>query len=252
MYWVELYQEFRTELRAYTAVATITPREFMRWASEAVNQMQERTDYIEQSASLTIPANQGTLSTPVAYPATWRHIKSVYDDASMVDYGIAEFYQYKRLMEAVNPSQNVQRQIPPVPRAYFADQDYTAWCSFFNEQVYVYPSPSTDLALTVHFVPTFPIFSAAEASWSAWNIGSSDDTNFNTEFSTQTPPREFFNFGRVIVDFCKAKWLWTVGTEDAMRQAARLDASFEQKIKEMLQLRKGDTRRSTVMYRMGL
>jgi len=250
MLFNEIYQTVRSELRLYTAIATFTPREFMRWAQEAQQVMQERTDYIENVMRVDIPANAGSLTNPVPLSIRIRHLKGVQDDSMHLRYGVREYEYFKNVLMSQSPVANSQRQIPPMPFPYYNDPD-TAYCAVEGRMLYVFPVPSQDTVLTLQYVPMLAEFSADDPQFASWNMNSTDDTAFNAAWSSTSIEREFIPFYRAVAEFVKSKFLWGIPNDkDATMKAQRADAEFEKQITIMRQNKTSNARQVTAHYHM--
>ncbi|MDE2019133.1 MAG: hypothetical protein KGJ13_02170 [Patescibacteria group bacterium] len=236
MTYSDLYSRFRGENRLYTADPVITPRWFMQQAIDAINLMQDETAFVKMTDSVVIPANGGTLTSPVQYPLYEKHIESVYDDTASQQYGIMEFQQFKQMLSAVYPQANIQRIVPTLARRKFVSTQ-TSWVSFFNRQIYVAPTPTTQLTLTVQYIPRLPEFSADEPFWNAWDIGNTNDTSFSAAFTGTSIWREYNDYVRAIIARVSSKYLWGVGSKQTIVQAQKCDADFEKTIAQMKALR---------------
>ncbi len=164
MTYKTLHDRVESGISQWTANLRYSARQSMQYLAEAQTIFQNEARLMERTSTITIAANTNS----AAYSFRWEPTQTrVRDDVNKIDYGVRGYDAFKMAEDFLNPTPNQQAKVSPVPpRSLIEPSNYV--CTFFNRTLYVYPKPTADLVLTVHYIPLLPSFGADDPYWADW------------------------------------------------------------------------------------
>jgi hypothetical protein len=215
MYWKELHDSVEVALGQYIANLRFTDRQTMAFLSEAQSVFQRESKILELIGTITVPAGTSVL----AYPFRWEPVQwNVHDDTNRIEYGIRDYDQWRQAVDVLTPNTFPNgRTQPSQPDGIFPTDHIVC---FQSRQLYVYPTPTTDIILTVRYKPLLTTISQADPAWSDWFTNSAA---FGTQFTTTTPEREFWNYlGTGFVEYAVEKYMLGISWDKTAMQRLRI------------------------------
>jgi hypothetical protein len=261
MTYKESWMLFNSELRNYTAIAPLHPREFMRWFTEAQTEMQNRSLIVRRSESVDV--NAGDASTD--YSFRWKHIISVVDEANSREYALVSIHEFQDIVGAMAPSTQTNRVIPWTVPMRPVTKQFDAVVAFDGRKMYAYPVPDKKITLTVWHNPLLPQFTSdieLDNYWADWwnPTDLNDDAPFMLQWNgdpsaspdpvpAAKPEREFFAYNRGLVEYAKARFLEGIpGDQIAVHQSDRSFALFDRYCEEAKKERGTNMRSGVAAY----
>jgi len=201
---------------------------------------------VETLETVVIPANN-PVQNPVAMDFFIRHPYSVWDLTSQIEYEIRDFRQFQSHFAFYNfPVDQPNVLSPVIPGT---NTDYAGYIvSFFNRGIYCYPIPSSNLTLTINYIPVLPALSSADPYWTNWY---SSSAQFALNYAAFTPFREFYPYTDAIVQYAIIQHCMGFDSKWADKMVARAEEKLERHIENMLRNRTQPTHKLQASYNGG-
>jgi len=210
--WREYYEDFLQDTLLYREKLTITPRQYMRWAADAVQKIQRRTGVSNNIKTLTY--NNGTydigmdiLSLDVLIGPDGMEIPftSLTQNQMILD-------QQPLGLNEVPFNFSLKRD-----NGYIKDWGMESRVAVLRDDytIEVFPDPQADL--TLKYTVDFHRFSESSSQWTAWFP---TDDDFETQFTTTGMLPEIQQFDEGVEAYCLMKYLRAIHNPDWQLSAA--------------------------------
>lgn len=214
--WKELYDDLLQELSMYQEDIKLTPQQGMRYLTKAMAEFQRLTNIAEASKIITPVADPALQTT---YYPVGSDILEIIEVKDVDGYTLlpVSYQQYNDIIErsksgrigfnenTAHISRTRERPTSSLEEWSLSEERgmmriYTIW----NEQLFRYPTSSSDTDITVYYKPHYDQYSSASSQWINWW---SSEARFELNFSTLGPPSQLMKWAASFVAYAAGQFL---------------------------------------------
>jgi len=204
-----MYSDFKDAVKTYTEKLDVTERQFMRRLTRGMQLFQRETEYVVQASPLTLGVN---VLYPNEYELPYNCIRILeFRDVNDLPLMQTSYLQHRSIMDKRSGGRYLEAPRDESRRlTHLLDETgLLRNVTVLGRRIILKPiTPSTDLTITVVYIPDISAYDEADPEWAAWAVS---DAAFMGLFKTARVAREFQHYEHAFLNYAIGSYIQSLG-----------------------------------------
>lgn len=234
--WKELYSDFQSGVREFTARLPITESQFMRDITRGISEFQKQTKIIQREKTIDVENEVFPLGDDVSTIILVRdkhgsdllsqspeQLSRTMDNRNigLNDAGRQFSYRITR-----DPGRYVDTRYNPIRNGWIGFPNSVRYYTRYANNIEIAPFSSDDTEITIRYILNYHPFSSLSSQWAAWQ----NSDQFLTLFGTTGVPDEFSAWELAFLSFVRYEHYLRVGNALFAEEKKNFDTEVQRAI----------------------